>query len=221
MKRNTGRINTRFLVELGVLIALELLLEITGLGFIKTAFAEFTIMQIPVVIGAIVLGPLGGTILGAVFGLTSFWECFGKSLFGSTLLAIDPFATFLMCVVPRVLMGLLSGLLFRGLRKIRIPDDVKGQGKLDRALNAVLGFFRKTSVRCGITGLVGALLNTFLFMGLLVAFFGRSDYLLAMGSDNVLLFIVTMVGVQGIIEAVVCCVVSASVSYALLKARRK
>lgn len=217
MKHNTGRGNTRFLVELAVLIALELLLEMTGLGYIKTAFAEFTIMQIPVVIGAIVLGPMGGTVLGAVFGLTSFWECFGKSIFGSTLLAINPFATFLMCVVPRVLMGLLCGLLFRWLGKIRRsakPDEASGFSRYFRV-------FGKTSVRCGIVGLSGALLNTVLFMGLLVAFFGRSDYLLSMGSSHVLTFIVTMVGIQGVIEAVVCCIVSASVSYALLKARRK
>lgn len=217
MKHNTGRGNTRFLVELAVLIALELLLEMTGLGYIKTAFAEFTIMQIPVVIGAIVLGPMAGTVLGAVFGLTSFWECFGKSIFGSTLLAIDPFATFLMCVVPRVLMGLLCGLLFRWLGKIRRsqqPDEASGLSRYFRV-------FGKMSVRCGIVGLSGALLNTVLFMGLLVTFFGRSDYLLSMGSDHVLTFIVTMVGIQGVIEAVVCCIVSASVSYALLKARRK
>ena len=72
MKKNTGIMNTRFLVELAVLIAIELLLEVTGLGYLKTGPLDFTIMQVPVIIGAIVLGPLAGAILGTVFGLTSF-----------------------------------------------------------------------------------------------------------------------------------------------------
>lgn len=195
MKQKNTR--TRFLVELAVLTALELLLEMTGLGYIHTAGLEFTIMQVPVIVGAIVLGPTAGAILGTVFGLTSFWQCFGKSFFGATLLSIDPIATFLTCVVPRVLMGLLCGLLFRWL-----------------------GRQKKSALRCCVVGLSGALLNTVLFMGLLVSLFGRTEYLLSMGSDNVLGFIVTMVGVQGVLEAVICCVVSGSVSYALLKARK-
>ena len=194
---NTGRNSTKFLVELAVLTALELMLEMTGLGYIHTGTLEFTIMQVPVIVGAIVLGPTAGLILGSVFGLTSFWQCFGKSLFGTPLMSISPIATFVTCVVTRALMGLLCGLLFRWL-----------------------GRQKKSVLRCGIAGLSGALLNTVLFMGALVALFGRSDYLLSMGSDNVLKFIVTMVGIQGVLEAVICCVVSASVSYALLKVRK-
>ena len=197
MRQPTGRGNTRFLVELAVLIALELLLEMTGLGYIKTGALEFTIMQVPVVIGAIVLGPKGGSILGAVFGLTSFWQCFGKSYFGATLLGIQPVFTFVLCVVPRLLMGLLCGLLYRWLSAMK-----------------------KTALRCAVVGLFGALLNTVLFMGLLVALFGRSSYLLSMGSSHVLTFIVTMVGIQGVVEAVVCCIVSAAISCALLKGHR-
>lgn len=221
MKYNTGRGNTRFLVELAVLIALELLLELTGLGYIKTAFAEFTIMQIPVIIGAIVLGPMAGTILGTVFGLTSFWECFGKSVFGATLLAIDPFSTFLMCVVPRVLMGFLCGLLFRLLGDTHNSDKISEVKSNEKTTSRFLSLIRKTSARCGIVGLIGALLNTILFMGFLITFFGRTDYLLGLGSSHVLRFVVSMVGIQGVVEAVICCIVSSSVSYALLKARRK
>ncbi len=197
MKEKNQRVTTRFLVELAVLTALELLLEMTGLGYIRTGVLEFTIMQVPVIVGAIVLGPTAGLILGSVFGLTSFWQCFGKSLFGATLLGINPAATFVTCVLPRALMGLLCGLLFRVITKKK-----------------------KTAVHCAVAGLSGALLNTVLFMGCLLVFFGRSEYLLSMGSDNVLGFVVGMVGVQGVIEAVICCVVSASVSFALLKVRK-
>ena len=199
MKKNT--FNTRFLVELAVLIAIELLLEITGLGYLKTGPLEFTIMQVPVIIGAIVLGPLAGAILGTVFGLTSFWQCFGKSLFGATLLGISPLSTFVVCVVPRLLMGLLCALVFKWLKGMK-----------------------KTPLRCGISGLCGALFNTVLFMGFLVALFGKSDYIggfiQQFGNGNIFKFIIAFVGVQGLAEAVICCIVGASVSYALLKFKK-
>ena len=166
MKKKT--VNTRFLVELAVLIAIELLLEITGLGYIKTGFLSFTIMQVPVIVGAIVLGPLAGAILGTAFGLTSFWECFGKDPLGVVLLGARPFSTFILCVVPR-------------------------------------------------------LLNTVLFMSFLVALFGKVEPIsnaLATYGGNILKFIVLSVGVQGLLEAVICCVVGASVSYALLKFKK-
>ena len=200
MKKNTGKINTRFLVELAVLIAIELLLEVTGLGYLKTGPLEFTLMLVPVIVGAIVLGPLAGAILGGVFGLTSFWQCFGKSLFGVTLMGISPFRTFLVCMVPRVLMGLGCALVFKLLKGMK-----------------------KTSLRCGISGLCGALFNTILFMGFLVALFGNSDYIRGFidqfGNGNIFKFVVAFVGLQGLAEAVICCIVGASVSYALLKIR--
>ena len=198
MKKNTGKINTRFLVELAVLIAIELLLDITGLGYLKTGPLELTLMLVPVIVGAIVLGPLAGAILGGVFGLTSFWQCFGKSVFGATLLSINPFATFITCFVTRVLAGFLCALVFKWL-----------------------GGLKRTSLRCGIAGLSGALFNTILFMGSLVAFFGNTEFIRnfinEFGNGNVLKFIVAFVGVQGLVEAIVCCVVGATVSYALLR----
>ena len=207
-QNNTGLRNTRFLTELAVLTAIELILELSGLGYIHTKLLEFTIMQIPVIVGAIVLGPIGGLVLGSVFGLTSFWQCFGKSWFGATLLSISPLGTFVTCVIPRVAMGLACAFLFRTL-----------YGKRNK-------LFPKLSDRasslacCGIVGLSGALLNTILFMGFLVAIFGKSDFLLNMGSSQIVPFVVGMVGVQGLIEAVICCVVSASISHALLRARK-
>ena len=111
--------DVRYLVQLAVLTALLLLLEITGLGYIKTPVLEFTVMQVPVILGAIILGPGAGALLGGVFGLTSFWECFGKSTFGMQLLAIDPWATAVVCIVPRLLMGLCCGLIFGRWRQSR------------------------------------------------------------------------------------------------------
>lgn len=184
------------MVELAVLLAILLMLEITGLGMFKTFGLELTILQIPVILGAIILGPSAGAILGGAFGLLSFWECFGKSQFGATLLGINPFLTFLVCVPTRILMGWLCGLIFRAM---------------DRKLAGTKGDFASYVV----ASLSGALLNTLFFMTTLCLCFYHTEYIQgfvsALGAGNVLLFIVLFVGVQGLVEAALCTVVGAGV----------
>ncbi|MDE6030185.1 MAG: ECF transporter S component, partial [Oscillospiraceae bacterium] len=112
------RIDTKRLVQLGMLAALMIVMEFTGIGIIPIGFGfEITILMIPVVIGAMAVGKGGGAILGGVFGLLSLWECFGKSAFGTFLFGINPFATILICLVPRILAGFLSGMVFELLKK--------------------------------------------------------------------------------------------------------
>ena len=184
------------MVELAVLLAILLMLEITGLGMFKTFGLELTILQIPVILGAIILGPSAGAILGGAFGLLSFWECFGKSQFGATLLGINPFLTFLVCVPTRILMGWLCGLIFRAM---------------DRKLAGTKGDFASYVV----ASLSGALLNTLFFMTTLCLCVYHTEYIQgfasALGAGNVLLFIVLFVGVQGLVEAALCTVVGAGV----------
>lgn len=184
------------MVELAVLLAILLMLEITGLGMFKTFGLELTILQIPVILGAIILGPSAGAILGGAFGLLSFWDCFGKSQFGATLLGINPFLTFLVCVPTRILMGWLCGLIFRAM---------------DRKLAGTKGDFASYVV----ASLSGALLNTLFFMTTLCLCFYHTEYIQgfasALGAGNVLLFIVLFVGVQGLVEAALCTVVGAGV----------
>lgn len=193
----TQQKRTRSLVELAVLLAVLLLLEVTGLGMFKTFGLELTILQLPVIIGAIVIGPSGGTVLGLAFGLISFWECFGKSAFGMMLLSIDPLLTFLVCVPTRTLMGCLCGLIFRGLHRA-----THGK-KLD-----LLSYI--------IASLSGALLNTALFMGTLCLCFYRTEYIqslaVQMGAANVFGFIAALIGVQGLVEAGLCTALGTIVS---------
>lgn len=103
---------TRKLVQMAILIAVMLILAFTPLGYLKVGAIEITFMTIPVVVGAIILGPAAGAVLGGVFGLTSFIQCFGMSAFGAALLNISPILTFLVCMVPRILMGYLAGVIF-------------------------------------------------------------------------------------------------------------
>ena len=192
------------LVMLALLTALLLLFEVTGLGYIRTPGLEFTVMQVPVIIGAIVLGPGAGAVLGTVFGLTSFWQCLsGKSLFGATLLNISPIGTFLTTVPTRALMGYLCGLIFWFLwKKMR-------QGALAHLL----------------ASLAGAMLNTVLFMGALVLFFYQTSYIQGfvsgLGAGNAFVFVLLFVGLQGLLEALIsafiCTVISRALTSYVLK----
>lgn len=74
-----SKLSTKYLVELALLVAVILLMAFTPIGYIKTLGLEITLIVIPVAVGAVTLGPTGGAILGGVFGVTSFIQCFGMS----------------------------------------------------------------------------------------------------------------------------------------------
>ena len=156
MERATEK--TRRLVQMAILIAIMLILAFTPLGYLKVGAIEITFMTIPVVVGAIILGPVSGAILGGVFGLTSFIQCFGLSGFGAALLSINPVFTFLVCMAPRILMGYLAGVIFKALHR-------NGKTKWMSFAAASLS---------------GAVLNTIFFVGLMMLLFGRSDYILSL-----------------------------------------
>lgn len=191
--------NTLYLTQLALLVALELVMTYTPLGYLNVPGLTITFLMVPVVLGAIVLGPTAGAVLGGVFGLTSFAQCFGAAPFGAALLAINPILTALVCIVPRILAGLLPALAFRALYH-------DGQAK------------QKTLIFGG-CALLGSVLNTLLFMGgLLLCFYG-SEYIQTlasgMGTNNPIAFAAIFVGVQGVIEAVVCCILSGLLSRVL------
>lgn len=64
---------TRYLTELALLVAILLVMNITGLAMIPLPGQYASIMTVPVAIGAIMLGPLGGGIMGFAMGAISFY----------------------------------------------------------------------------------------------------------------------------------------------------
>lgn len=190
------------MVQMTILIAIVLLMSFTPIGYLRTAGLEVSLLTIPVVIGAMLLGPGAGAVLGAVFGLTSFWQCFGMSPFGATLLGINPFYTFLVCVPTRTLMGFLTGWLFRLIHKVDKSHTVS--------------YF--------VGGLIGAALNTLFFMGTLVLFFWNTDYIQgineSLGGLNVILFVCAFVGINGLLELPATCIAGGAVAKAVERATR-
>ena len=103
---------TKYMVELAAMIAIIIIMAFTPLGYIKLPGLTITFLTIPVAVGAIILGPVGGLICGLTFGLTSLYQAVtGGSVFTFALFNISPVFTIILTVVPRTLEGLLTGLI--------------------------------------------------------------------------------------------------------------
>lgn len=189
------------MVQLAILIAITLLMALTPIGYIKTGGLSIQMIMIPVTVGAMILGPGAGTLLGLVFGLTSFWQCFGMDIFGANLLAINPIFTFLVCVPTRVLVGFLTGVLFNAIKKI---DKSK-----------TICYF--------VGGLLGAIMNTAIFMSVLMLLFWNTEYIQGFNASgmNVLVFVAFFVGINGLLEWPVTSIAGGIVSKAVSKFLRK
>lgn len=197
MKSN--KFTTSQLTILGLMSGILFLMAYTPLGYLNIGPLAVTFNVIPVAICAVVLGPTGGAVAGAVFGLTSFLQAMGiggTSALGAALFQINPFLSAVQCFVPRILDGLLIGFIYRGMRK-------------------------KTNVyaSCAVTGFFSAFLNTLFFMSALVVMFGNTEVIQnLMGGRNVIIGCCMMVGVNAISEMVSSTIITAAVGTALSKA---
>ena len=70
----TRRYDTRWIALMALFIAIQLFLNLSGIGLIPLPVIKGTTLHIPVIVGAVILGPMAGGILGGVFGLCSIWN---------------------------------------------------------------------------------------------------------------------------------------------------
>ena len=196
------------LTQNALLTALVLLLAfVPQIGYIRVPVLaiQATTVHIPVIIGSILLGWKSGAFLGAVFGLTSLINntmapaltsfCFspfvevGEGMGGSPLALV-------VCFVPRILCGIVPYFVYKALFK-------KCNGKLS----------------CLLGGIAGSLTNTILVMGMIYLFFGQS-YATARGIayDAVIGVILSVVAINGTIEAIIAAVLASAVVIAITKA---
>lgn len=194
------KFDAKSMVLLGLLTAIVALFSFTPIGSIPIGPLVITLNIIPIAIAAISLGPVGGAIIGGVFGIFSFLQCFGIGVLsgmGAILVDINlPFA-FIQRFVPRLLDGFLAGLIFQWVSKL-------------------------TGVRiaCFITGFCTALMNTAFFMLSLVFLFGNTEYVQGlMKGKSVIPFIISFVGVNALVEMIVCTIVTGAVGAALFQAK--
>jgi len=193
---------TRRLTRLALLIAIELIVGLVPfLGYIPlNPVLNVTIIHIPVIIGAVILGPKSGATLGFFFGLTS--------LINATFLRPNPiespiFSPFfsggafrggwqslVICFVPRILVGVAAGWLYIALKRTKIPSVVS----------------------LALCGIAGSFTNTILVLGGIYLFF-RGPYSAAYGMTVDALYATMMgiVGFNGVIEASAAAIITAAV----------
>ncbi|MDY3016436.1 MAG: ECF transporter S component [Blautia sp.] len=197
--KTTKKFTTSQLTMLGLMSGILLLMAYTPLGYLNIGPLAISFNVIPVAVSAVVLGPTGGAIAGAIFGLTSFGQCIGiggTSAMGAMLFSINPLLAFLQRFLPRLLDGFCIGYIYRFMRK-------------------------KTNVyvSCAVTGFFSAFLNTLFFMTALIGMFGNTSYIKEMiGGQNVILFCCAFVGINAVCEMVSSTVITGAVGAALSRA---
>ena len=199
MTTNTKRTKVARMTLLAMLVAVLIVLAYVNIPM--PMGLSITFNMIPVAIAAIAMGLPGGMIVGGAFGLISFLQCFGifgTSVLGAALVNVSPVLMFIQRFVSRLMVGVLAALVYRGMCRTKAPLYIRG---------AVTGFF-------------AAFFNTLFFMSLLVIFFGHTEKLAGpIAEKGVLMYIITSVGINAVVELAVAALVTGAACVALKKAR--
>ena len=127
---NCKKMDTRYMATLAMFCGILLVMGATGIGFIPLPVIKATTMHIPVILGAVLLGPAAGAVLGGVFGLCSIWA--NTTSPGLLAFAFSPFMTteglpgvlksLWIALGCRILLGVIAGWLWKGLKKVLKQD---------------------------------------------------------------------------------------------------
>ena len=193
-KLKKSRLSTRQMTMIGMLSAISIFLGLTGLGFIPLPTMKATIMHIPVIIGAIVEGPMVGALVGLVFGLFSMYQNF--TVPGpTTFIFWNP----VIAIIPRILIGLVAYYVYSLMQK-----------KL-----------KKESISIAVASLLATFTNTAGVLTLAYLFYAQK-YASALGINPDMAAIgIAGIGVtNGIPEAIVSAVICIPVIIAILKIKK-
>ena len=201
---NKKRKDTRWLTSVALMAAIVILLANTPLGMIQLPVIKATTVHIPVILGAVLLGPMAGAVLGGVFGICSLISnttaptllSFAFSPFMSTTGLEGAIKAVWISVGCRVMIGVGSGWLWILLRKLKV----------------------NTSIALPITGFAGSMLNTILVMGS-IYFLLAAEYAGArnVAVDAVWGLILGTVTASGIPEALAGAVLTGFIGKVMLK----
>ena len=129
---NKKKKDTRWMVTVALMMAVVIVLANTPLGLIQLPIIKATTVHIPVIVGAIVLGPLAGGILGATFGVCSMINntlspallSFAFSPFLSTTGIPGVIKALWISIGCRILLGVAAGWLWILLKKLRMNRNI-------------------------------------------------------------------------------------------------
>ena len=204
----TGKKDTRWMVSVALMAAIVIVLANTPLGMIQLPIIKATTVHIPVIIGAILLGPTAGAILGGVFGVCSLISnttapsllSFAFSPFLSTSGIPGALKAIWISVGCRILIGIVAGWLWILLKRIKWNQMIS----------------------LAITGFVGSMVNTVAVMGSIYLLFAQ-QYAEAkeVAVTAVWGLIMGTVTASGIPEAIAAAILVAVVTKVLLRVMRR
>ena len=198
------RKDARWMAGVAMMAAIVVLLANTPLGMIPLVVTKATTVHIPVILGAILFGPLAGGILGGVFGVCSViintftpaLTSFAFSPFMSTTGLSGAVKALWVAVGCRILIGVAAGWLWRALSRTRV----------------------NSWTAMSIVGFTGSMVNTVTVMGSIFLLFTQ-QYAQAkeVALEAVSGLILTTVLANGIPEAIVSTVLVAVIGKNLLR----
>ncbi len=200
--------DTRWMVSVALLAAIVILLANTPLGMIQLPIIKATTVHIPVILGAILLGPSAGAILGGIFGICSVisntaaptLSSFAFSPFLSTTGLSGALKALWVSIGCRILIGIVAGWVWILLKKTR--------------LNQTASLI--------ITGLVGSMANTLFVMGSIYILFA-GQYAAARQVAVTALWGVIMgtIAAAGIPEAIIAAILVLAIGKILLRVLKR
>lgn len=207
MSTISSKSNTKILniCLLGLFTAIMLFCGILfpALGYIRIGILEITFLPVFVAIGSALMGWKAGLYLGTLFGLTSLYQAYTINILGQLMLGINEFYTFIVVVLSRMLMGLLTGIIADAVKKFK-----KG------TFSEMLGY--------GIISLSAPILNTIFFVGSLILLFGANQEVLdTFGTSSIWGIIVALVTLNAAVEIAFSLIVGTSLTKAICQIFRK
>ena len=204
----TKKHDTRWMVSVALMAAIVIVLANTPLGMIQLPIIKATTVHIPVIIGAILLGPSAGAILGAVFGVCSLISntmaptllSFAFSPFMSTTGIPGALKAIWISVGCRILIGVVAGWLWILLSKLKVSQVIA----------------------LPIAGFIGSMVNTVAVMGSIYLLFAQ-QYAQAreVGVTAVWGLIMGTVTASGIPEAIAAAVLVLALGKVLIQVFKK
>jgi uncharacterized membrane protein len=160
------QLSTRSIAVAGVLIAVTIVLALTGLGYfpVPNVTDAATIMHVPAIIGGVLEGPVVGLLVGLVFGVDSYIRFRELPLeWGSE------FNRILILLLTRLLIGVVASLVYRALRSTNQLLALAAAGVAGTLTNT--GLVLGLGVGLGIlpAAIIGAAFPQFVFEAVLAA----------------------------------------------------
>lgn len=184
--------NTKDMTLLALMSAIIIvMLAIPGLGYIPLPYMNATLVHIPVIILAIVKGPKLGALIGGVFGVSSLINSLIRPNITSFIF-INP----LVSVLPRILIGLITGYISKLLNKKKWKYNLQN------------------IIPAGI----GSMVNTVGVLGMIYLLYAK-DYLEVTGKvgSNAFLVIGYIAITQGVVEMIISMIIATPIANSLLK----